>query len=221
MVDFQSRDTSRGYGNNEETEDSDEEDTEAADTVEESAADEETTATEAAEPADVEAGDETTDFGAETLPYAVVTAANDRTIEEDATGQAIVDAIEHAGDAVSTRELIGPNYDSVQSTVSALARRKDVSAIVTVGGTGISPDDETVDAVEPLFDKKLPGFGELYRVLSHDFDGTAVIRTRATAGIVDGVPVFCLPEDTAGARRGVEQIVLEEAETLAEQASGE
>ena len=221
MVDFQSRDTSRGDGNDEGTEDSDEEDTEESETVEESAGDEEPTTTEAAEPTDGESEDETTDFGSETLPYAVITVANGRTIEEDATGEVIVDAIEHVGDGVSTRELIGPDYDSIQSTVSALARRKDVEAIITVGGTGVSPDDETVDAVEPLFDKELPGFGELYRVLSHDFDGTAVIRTRTTAGIVDGVPVFCLPDDTAGARRGVEQIVLEEAETLSEQASRE
>lgn len=221
MVDFQSRDTSRGYGNDEETEDSEEEDTGETEQVEEATADEETTATVEAEPADGESEDETTDFGPETLPYAVVTVANEGTIEEDATGGAVVDAIEHAGDAVATRELVGSDYDNVQSTVGTLARRKDVAAIVTVGGTGVAPDDETVDAVEPLFDKQLPGFGELYRVLSHDFDGTAVVRTRATAGIIDGVPVFCLPADTAGARRGVEQIVIEEAEALAEEASDE
>ncbi|WP_340098059.1 MogA/MoaB family molybdenum cofactor biosynthesis protein [Salinibaculum salinum] len=203
MVDFQSRDTSRGYGNDEGTEDSDEEDTEESD------------------PAEGTVEDEMTDFDEYSIPYAVVTFSNGQTMEMDSTGKAVVDAIEHAGDAVSTRELVGPDYDSIQSTVSTLARREDVTAIVTVGGTGVSPDDETVEAVEPLFDKELPGFGELYRVLSHDLDGTAVIRTRTTAGIVDGVPVFCLPKDTAGARRGVEQIVLEEAETLAEQASGE
>jgi molybdenum cofactor biosynthesis protein B len=220
MVDFQSRDTSRGYGNDEESEDSDEEDTEESEQVEESAAGEEATATGESEPAEG-SEDETIDFGPETLPYAVVTVANEGTIEGDATGGAVIDAIEHAGDAVVTRELVGSGYDSVQSTVGALTRRKDVAAIVTVGGTGIASDDETVDAVEPLFDKQLPGFGELYRVLSHDFDGTAVVRTRVTAGVLDGVPVFCLPEDTAGARRGVEQIVLEEAEAIVEAANHE
>ena len=219
MVDFQSRDTSRGYGNDEETEDSEDEDTGETEQVEESTVDKESTETADTEPVEQDSRDETVDFGPETLPYAVVTVTNEGTIEDDTIGEAVVDAIEHAGDAIVTRELVGSDYDSVQSTVGALARRKDVAAIVTVGGVGVAPDDETVDAVEPLFEKQLPGFGELYRVLSHDFDGTAVVRTRVTAGILDGVPVFCLPGDTAGARRGVEQIVLEEAEAIAEEAN--
>ncbi len=219
MVDFQSRDTSQGYGNTEKKEDSEDEDAVEDEQVEESTGEEESTETVDTEPVEEGGEVETMEFDSETLPYAVVTVANEGTIEDDATGEAVVDAIEHAGDDVATRELVGSDYDSVQSTVGALVRRKDVAAIVTVGGTGVAPDDETVDAVEPLFDKQLPGFGELYRVLSHDFDGTAVVRTRATAGILDGVPVFCLPGDTAGARRGVEQIVLEEAEAIAEEAN--
>lgn len=216
MVDFQSRDTSRGYGNNEETEDGEE-----SETSEEPTTVEETPTAEENEPAERESDGEATEFGPETFPYAVVSVGKDQTVEEDTTGSVVVDAIEHDGDTVVTRELVEADYDGVQSIVGALTRRKDVEAIVTVGGTGVSPGDVTIDAVEPLFDKGLPGFGELYRVLSHDFDGTAVIHTRATAGIIDGIPIFCLPGDTEGARRGVEQIVLEEAETIAERASPE
>jgi molybdenum cofactor biosynthesis protein B len=229
MVDFQSRDTRRDL-DDEADDDGDEAPSEEAET-------ENAEPTETPEEESVAIDGETTEYGPKTLPYAVVTVADDRTIEADAAGAAVVDAIEHAGDAVATRELVSADYDGVQSTVGTLARRGDVAAIVTVGGVGVSPDDVTVDAVEPLFDKDLPGFGELYRVLSHDFDGTSVVRTRVTAGIVDGgstddagdgatdapagVPVFCLPDDTAGARRGVEQIVLEEAETIVEEAGTE
>jgi molybdenum cofactor biosynthesis protein B len=198
MVDFQSRDTGHGYGDDDDDQD------EAVQT------DESVPETES---------EETSGFGPETLPFAVVTVENGGSVENDATGGAVVEAIERAGDAVSTRELISPSYDSVQSTINSLAGRKDVDAIVTLGGTGVSPEDVTVNAAKKLFDKRLPGFGELYRVLSHDVDGTAVVRTRTTAGIVEGVPVFCLPGDTAGARRGVEQIVLEEAEAIATEAS--
>ena len=215
MVDFQSRDSSRGYGNN--SDDADD-DTEAEADTDESTPEETETEPERPVSQPETESEEAAEFGPETLPFAVVTVENGQSVEDDATGAAVVDAIEHAGEAVSTRELISPSYDGVQTTISALARRGDVEAIVTLGGTGVSPDDVTVDAAEPLFDKRLPGFGELYRVLSHDFDGTAVVRTRTTAGIVDGVPVFCLPGDTAGARRGVEQIVLEEAETIAKEA---
>jgi molybdenum cofactor biosynthesis protein B len=219
MVDFQSRDSSRGYGNN--SDDADDTDDEAEGAADESTPEEAETDPESPVSPPETASEEASEFGPETLPFAVVTVENGQSVEEDATGSAVVDAIEHAGEGVSTRELISPSYDGVQTTIGALARRGDVEAIVTLGGTGVSPDDVTVDAAEPLFDKRLPGFGELYRVLSHDFDGTAVVRTRATAGIVDGVPVFCLPGDTGGARRGVEQIVLEEAERIAEEAETE
>lgn len=202
MVDFQSRDRRRDRGT---TEEDDESEAESADTTDD-------------EPAVAET-DEVTDYDPETLPFGVVTVTADRTIDEDATGDIVVDAIETAGDAVATRELLAPTYDGVQSALATLAERADVEAIVTVGGTGVEPDDVTVDAAEALFDKHLPGFGELFRVLSHEQEGTATIRTRTTAGIIDGVPVFCLPGETVAARRGVEQLVLEEAETLADQAS--
>jgi molybdenum cofactor biosynthesis protein B len=218
MVDFQSRDTSRGLDDEKDDEEDIEETPDDETANEEGTPDDESATPEGDSATESSGADE---FGPETLPYAVVTVEDGGRVETDATGAAVVDAIEHAGDAVSTRELIAPSYDGVQSTLATLAGRDDVAAIVTLGGTGIAPDDVTVDAAEPLFDKRLPGFGELYRVLSHDFDGTAVVRTRATAGIVDGVPVFCLPDDTAGARRGVEQIVLEEAETIVADAAEE
>jgi molybdenum cofactor biosynthesis protein B len=218
MVDFQSRDTSRGLDDEKDDEEDIEETPDDETASEEGTPDDESATPEGDSATESSGADE---FGPETLPYAVVTVEDGGRVETDATGAAVVDAIEHAGDAVSTRELIAPSYDGVQSTLATLAGRDDVAAIVTLGGTGIAPDDVTVDAAEPLFDKRLPGFGELYRVLSHDFDGTAVVRTRATAGIVDGVPVFCLPDDTAGARRGVEQIVLEEAETIVADAAEE
>jgi len=206
MVDFQSRDRPRGDDETEDETENGEEQAETEDVTDEEFEDE-------------TQKDETPEFGPETVPYAVVAVTNGRAIDEDITGDAVVDAIETAGDAVATRELIPASYDSVQSTLDTLAGRTDVSAIVTVGGTGVEPDDVTVDAAEALFDKHLPGFGELFRVLSHEQDGTAIVRTRTTAGIVDSVPVFCLPGETVAARRGVEQIVLEEAERLAEDAA--
>lgn len=210
MVDFQSRDTRRQ---------SDNESDEGEKTTEEEAT------TEQAESADQssesEADDEvgTEDIEAEeyldTFSYAVVTVATDRTIEEDTVGNTVVDAVEGTGDAVATRELLAPEYDGVQQSLGTLVDRRDVDAIVTLGGGGVSPDDVAVDAASDLFDRELPGFGELFRVYSHDHDGTAVVRTRATAGIIDGVPVFCLPDDSVAARRGIEQIVAAEAPEIA------
>lgn len=112
-------------------------------------------------------------------------------MDDDAAGDAVVDAIETAGESVSTREHLSRSYDSVQATLGTLVNRNDVDAVVTVGGTGVEPDDVTVDAATARFDKHLPGFGELFRVLSQETLGTATVRTRTTAGIIDGAPVFC------------------------------
>ena len=149
------------------------------------------------------------------LGFAVVTVSSSRVTEEDTSGEAIIEAIEDAGHTVSTRELINDDFDSVQSTVDRLAGREDTDCVVTTGGTGVTPDDVTVEAVEPLLDKRLPGFGELFRTLSREEIGTKVVGTRAMAGITDGAPVFCLPGSENAVRLGTEAIVVEEAPHLA------
>jgi molybdenum cofactor biosynthesis protein B len=158
-----------------------------------------------------------------TVSYAVVTVSSSRTLAEDAGGDAVVAAVESAGGEVAVRELLDDDYDGVQGAVDRLAERGDVDAVVTTGGTGVTPDDVTVEAVEPLFDKRLPGFGELFRALSRESVGTRVVGTRATAGIVRvddaGVPVFCLPGSEDAARLGTAEIIAAEAGHLAGLAS--
>jgi len=153
--------------------------------------------------------------------YAVVTVAANLTVATDEAGNAVVEAIEDTGAVVVIRDLIQPSYDGVQTTITTLANRDDIDAVVTIGGTGVEPADVTVDALDPLFDKQLPGFGELFRVLAHDREGTAVIGTRTTAGIVDTIPVFALPGSVDGATLGIEELVLAEARSLATDAHGD
>lgn len=147
--------------------------------------------------------------------YAVVTVSSSRSIEDDPSGDAIATAAEDAGGEVVTRELVRDDYDGVQGAVNNLVDRDDVDCIVTTGGTGVTPDDVTVEAVEPLFDKTLPGFGELFRALSRDEIGTMVVGTRATTGIAGDVLVFCLPGSENAARLGAEEIITEQADHLA------
>ena len=150
-----------------------------------------------------------------TLGAGVVTVSSSRSLDADPSGDAIVAAFQEAGHDVPTRELVPDDYDRVQDVVDAVAGRRDVDVVVTTGGTGVTPDDVTVEAVAPLFSKDLPGFGELFRRRSEDQIGTRVVATRATAGIVDGVPVFCLPGSEAAVRLGVSAIILPEAGHLA------
>lgn len=152
------------------------------------------------------------DFGP--VGVAVVTVSTSRTLDDDPAGDAIETVVQEAGDAVVSRELVPDEYEGIQRQVETLANRDDVDCVVTTGGTGVTPDDVTVEAVEPLFEKALPGFGELFRANSREDIGTRVVATRATGGIVDGVPAFCLPGSEDAARLGA-SIVTEEAAHLA------
>jgi len=202
MVDFQSRDTTRGLDDDGDEEDGPEE-TEPSEETDEPAHDEHDHADHDHHAHDLEG-----------VGTAVVTISSSRTLAEDPAGDTVVAAMEGLGEVVS-RDLVPDDYDRVQSTVKALAGRDDVDAVVTTGGTGVTPDDVTVEAVEPLFSKELPGFGELFRVLSYDEIGTKVVGTRATAGVVDGTVVFCLPGSENAAELGAERIIAEEVEHLA------
>ena len=195
MVDFQSRDTRRG------PEDDDEDE-----------------AGEASVTAEGEAAAETTPAA---LGFAVVTVGSERTIDEDAAGDATVEALAEGVGEVVVRDVIGDRYDGIQSTVGSLVDRGDVDVLLTIGGTGPQPSDVTVEAVEPLLDKHLPGVGELIRRRCAEERGSAVVRTRTTGGIIEGVPIVCLPGDPVLARTGTEAVVVPEAEPLAELAAVE
>ena len=159
--------------------------------------------------------DEHHEHDVETLGVGVVTVSSSRSIETDPSGDAIASAFEDAGHALATRELVPDAYDRVQDVVDTLVGRRDVDVVVTTGGTGVTPDDVTIEAVKPLFEKRLPGFGELFRRRSEAQIGTRVVATRATAGVADGVPVFCLPGSEAAVELGVSEIIIPEAGHLA------
>jgi molybdenum cofactor biosynthesis protein B len=210
MVDFQSRDTKRGLDD----EDGDPDDAGAGREHEREHED------------GGEDGDDHHDEGhdhdhdhhahdVDALGVAIVTISSSRTSDDDPAGDAIAAAVENEGHEVAVREIVRDDYDGVQNAVDALVGRGDVDTVVTTGGTGVTPDDVTIEAVRPLYDKTLPGFGELFRQLSYDEIGTKVVGTRAAAGIADGVPVFCLPGSENAATLGAEEIIVAEAPHLA------
>lgn len=211
MVDFQSRDTNRGRDEDEK----DETGSEEPEANQESGHDESHDSHGDHDHHDSHDDHDHHAHDVKTLGVAVVTISSSRSLSEDPSGDTIVAGMENAGHEVVSRDLVGDDFDGVQGSVNALAGRKDVDVVVTTGGTGVTPDDVTIEALEPLFDKELPGFGELFRLLSRDEIGTKVVGTRATAGIADGVVVFCLPGSENAAQLGVEEIIVEEAGHLA------
>ncbi len=207
MVDFQSRDTNRGRTTHEPDDDGDDE------------ADETTASTD--DPSSTDGDVSPGEADGASVSAAVVTVSDTRTHEDDPGGDAVVEALESAGHAVATREVLRTAHDSVQQTVDTLTGREDVTAVVTTGGTGVAPRDVTIEAVHPLVDKGLPGFGEEFRRRYAEAVGTDALGTRATAGVVDGTPVFCLPGDPEAARIGTAELVAEQAARLARLATGD
>ncbi|MFC6863652.1 molybdopterin-binding protein [Halomicroarcula sp. GCM10025817] len=134
--------------------------------------------------------------------------------ERDPTGEKIVAALERAGHAVTARERLRGDFDGVQQSVDTLVGRDDVDVVVTAGGTGIRSDEVAIEAVHPLLEKALPGFGEAFRTLLFEHIGTGIVAVRTTAGVAKSTPVFCLPGDQEAAALGVEEIVAAEAGEL-------
>lgn len=149
-----------------------------------------------------------------TLGASVVTIASDRSLEADAAGEAIETALERVGYDLTTREHVAPSHDRVQSIVLRMIERGDVDVVITAGATSVEPDDVALEAVEPLLDKELTTFRELFTSLTYREIGTRALTARTLAGIADGKPVFCLPGNADAARLGTEEIILPEVSTL-------
>jgi molybdenum cofactor biosynthesis protein B len=141
---------------------------------------------------------------------AVVTVSDTRTPETDTSGRAIADALRAAGHDVTARDLVRDDAAAIATTVERLARGGSVQAVIVTGGTGLSPRDVTVDALAPLFDKPMIGFGELFRRLSFDEIGAAAMLSRATAGVIGTSVVFALPGSEHAVRLAMTRLILPE-----------
>lgn len=214
MVDFQSRDSRQTFGGD------DDEDTEGKSNATEDVDEEDAEAVEGDARAVEEEEDGPAEQGAgaaaagQDLGVAVVTVDGETTVEDDRAGSTALDVLGADDYEVATREVIAADYDNVQQTLGGLAVRDDVDVVVTFGGDGVGPDDVAVDAARALFDKDLPAFGELFRSLARESIGTGVLHTRTCAGVMDGIPVFCLPASADAARLGLQEIVLPELDRL-------
>jgi len=138
---------------------------------------------------------------------AVLTVSSTRTLETDSGGDAVVASLEAAGHAVVGRDLVADDEGAIRMRIEEFVSRADVDAVVTTGGTGLTSDDVTVEAVRALFDREMPGFGERFRARSVEDIGPRAMLSRATAGVSDGVLVFSLPGSESGARFGTSELV--------------
>ena len=149
----------------------------------------------------------------------VVTISDTRTEATDASGRAIAELLTAAGHKVAGRAIIKDDAVLVRGTIERHLAAADVQAIITTGGTGITSRDSTYEAVSGLLQKRLDGFGELFRMLSFEQIGPAAIMSRACAGIAAGRIVVSLPGAEPAVRLAMERLVIPELGHLVQQAS--
>ena len=124
---------------------------------------------------------------------AVLTISDTRTLEDDKSGNILVDRIEGAGHVVVDRDLIKDSVSGIVSKLGGWISKENVDVVISTGGTGVTGRDVTPEAFQSVFEKTIPGFGELFRMLSFDKIGTSTIQSRATAGVAGGTYLFALP----------------------------
>lgn len=144
------------------------------------------------------------------VPCLIVTVSDTRTPETDTSGRAIADLLIGAGHTVAARELVPDDPARVADLIRGHLGRREVRAVITTGGTGITRRDSTYEAVTALFDKHLDGFGELFRMLSYGDIGPAAMLSRACAGVAAGCIVFVLPGSEAAVRLAMDKLILPE-----------
>jgi molybdenum cofactor biosynthesis protein B len=141
---------------------------------------------------------------------AVLTISDTRDAQTDTSGRAIADLLQQSGHVIADQQITRDEAVEVASAVRSFLARDDVHVIVTTGGTGIARRDNTYDALAAMFDRTLPGFGELFRALSYAEIGAAAMLTRATAGVVDRRIVFLLPGSEHAVRLAMTKLILPE-----------
>jgi molybdenum cofactor biosynthesis protein B len=146
---------------------------------------------------------------------AVLTISDTRTAATDTSGRTIRDLLETTGHEVADQRIVRDEPAEISLAIAGWAARGDIRLIITTGGTGIARRDSSVEAIAALFSTELPGFGELFRMLSYEDIGPAAMLSRATAGIVHSSAVFVLPGSESAVRLAVTKLILPQVAHLA------
>jgi molybdenum cofactor biosynthesis protein B len=141
---------------------------------------------------------------------AVVTVSDTRTIETDSSGALIVALAEEAGHRLLERAIVPDEPARLRALLETLRIRDDLHAVLITGGTGISPRDQTYETISALLTKPLPGYGELFRMLSFAEIGPACILSRALGGLIDRLVILVMPGSRAAVELAMRRIVLPE-----------
>jgi molybdenum cofactor biosynthesis protein B len=147
------------------------------------------------------------------LNIAVLTLSDTRTRENDTSGDALAELLASAGHHLAARELCVDNIYTMRAIVSNWISAPDIHVIITTGGTGFTHRDSTPEAIRPLFDREVEGFGELFRQVSYDEIGSSTVQSRSCAGLSNKTLIFCLPGSTGACRTGWNHILKQQLDS--------
>lgn len=141
------------------------------------------------------------------LRIAILTVSDSRTLDDDKSGAVLVERLEKAGHLLGERAVVKDDIYQIRAVASQWIADDSIQIVVSTGGTGLTGRDGTPEALMPLFDKTVDGFGEMFRKVSWDLIGTSTMQSRATAGVANGTYLFVLPGSTGACRDGWDQLI--------------
>jgi molybdenum cofactor biosynthesis protein B len=141
------------------------------------------------------------------LGIAVLTVSDTRTEADDQSGQTLIERLQAAGHRLAARVIAPDDIYKIRAVVSAWIADPHIQVVLATGGTGLTGRDSTPEAVRPLLDKEITGFGELFRMVSWDEIGTSTLQSRALGGLANGTFIFCLPGSTGACRTAWDRIL--------------
>ncbi len=144
------------------------------------------------------------------LAIAVLTVSDTRSEADDRSGLVLIERAEAAGHNIADRKIVVDNRYAIRAVVSDWVARADIQVVLTTGGTGFTQRDVTPEAVTALFDREIPGFGELFRQLSRDKIGTSMLQSRVVAGIANQTLIAALPGSPGACRDGWDGILADQ-----------
>lgn len=144
------------------------------------------------------------------LNLAVLTVSDSRTEADDISGKTLVARISQAGHQAIEKKIVPDDIYQIRAIISRWIIESEVDAVITTGGTGVTGRDGTPEAIIPLLDKILDGFGEIFRMRSYEDIKTSTIQSRAVAGVANGTYIFCLPGSSSACRTAWDNVIKEQ-----------
>lgn len=141
------------------------------------------------------------------LRIAVLTISDTRTEETDTSGTVLADRLTGKGHILADKRIVKDNIYEIRAVLSRWIADPEVRAVITTGGTGLTSRDGTPEAVLPLLDKEIAGFGEMFRAISFEEIKTATLQSRALAGVANGTYIFCLPGSSGACKTGWDNLI--------------